>query len=55
MVERPNYIADDPVQLVQVKTAFANAHGVPVNRVTSYQPFGAVLGFKFQMWLLERE
>lgn len=55
VVERPNYIADDPAELLQVKTAFANAHGVPVNRVTDYQPFGAVLGFKdgnnWSFWL----
>ncbi len=55
VVERPHYIADDPVELLQVKTAFANAHGVPVNRVTDYQPFGAVLGFKdgnsWSFWL----
>lgn len=55
VVERPDYIADDPAELLRVKTAFANAHGVPVNRVTSYQPFGAVLGFRdgnsWSFWL----
>lgn len=37
------------------KVIHANAHGVPVNRVTDYQPFGAVLGFKdgnnWSFWL----
>lgn len=55
VIERPDYIVDDPVELVRVKQAFAAAHGVPANRVTSYQPFGAVLGFKdgtdWSFWL----
>lgn len=55
VVERPDYIADDPAEVVRVKQAFANAHGVPLIRVTGYQPFGTVLGFKdgtdWSFWL----
>jgi hypothetical protein len=46
VVERPDYIADDPAEVVRVKQAFALAKGIPVAQVVSYQPFGAVIGVK---------
>lgn len=55
VVERPDYIADDPAQLVQLKQRFATSRGIPVDQVMTYQPFGTVLGFKdgtdWSFWL----
>lgn len=46
VVERPDYIVDDPAQVTVVKQQFAASKGIPVNLVDSYQPFGAVVGFR---------
>jgi hypothetical protein len=39
VVERPDYIADDPAEVVRVKQAFARAKGVPVTQVNLLSAF----------------
>lgn len=55
VVERNNYIDDDPLLVQQLKARFALTKGVPATHVMEYQPFGSVLGFKdgttWSFWL----
>lgn len=55
VVERNNYIDDDPLLVQQLKARFALTKGVPASHVIEYQPFGSVLGFKddttWSFWL----
>lgn len=55
VIERPDYIDDDPLLVRLLKGNFARTKGVPPSHVMEYQPFGAVLGFKddttWSFWL----
>ena len=46
VVERPDYMVEDPVQVQAAKQQFANWKAVPVAQVKAYSPFGAVVGVK---------
>jgi hypothetical protein len=46
VVERPDYMVEDPVLVQAAKLQFANWKNIPVAQVTAYSPFGAVVGVK---------
>mgnify|MGYP000926501984 CR=1 FL=1 len=46
VVERPDYMVEDPVQVQAAKQQFAAWKNIPVAQVTAYSPFGAVVGVK---------
>jgi hypothetical protein len=46
VVERPDYMIEDPVQVQAAKQHFANLKGLPLTEVTAYSPFGAVVGVR---------
>jgi hypothetical protein len=46
VVERPDYIEDYGPGQTAMRQQFANSKGIPLAQVTSYQPFGAVIGIR---------
>ncbi len=46
VVERPNYMVEDPLLVQVAKQQFAAWKNIPVAQVTAYSPFGAVVGVK---------
>jgi hypothetical protein len=52
VVERPNYIVEDPTQLLLVVQDFKRKRGLADDVEVQYAPFGAVVGFrnKFGNW-----
>lgn len=46
VVERTDYIIDKPSRQTRAQADFARRIGIPATQVTSYQPFGTVVGFK---------